>query len=111
MGTIPFLCRLASTKAEIGIGVDIPGLKVNSQLLFEPHFGRVEHKTSQKVTLLVRMKSLFDAKGMNNFHKAQAPPQMEYASLTWMARANCHLILLDEVQRRGERSINGTQHH
>ncbi|KAG0718976.1 hypothetical protein GWK47_051445 [Chionoecetes opilio] len=38
---------------------------------------------------------------------------MEYSPLTWMSSAQCHLSLLDKVQRRAERLIHPTadQHH
>ena len=34
---------------------------------------------------------------------------MEYAPLTWMSSARCHLKLLDKVQQRAERLIAGAQ--
>ena len=44
-------------------------------------------------------------------YKAQVRPIMEYAPLTWMSSARCHLNLLDKVQRRAERLIAARQSH
>ncbi|KAG0710212.1 cAMP-dependent protein kinase catalytic subunit alpha [Chionoecetes opilio] len=46
-------------------------------------------------------------------YKAQVSAVMEYSPLTWMSSAQCHLSLLEKVQRRAERLIHptGDQHH
>lgn len=103
--------RFGNDTIPLQSSVDILGVEVDSQLRFDRHLERVAHKASQKVNLLRRMKNLLDAEGLNTLYKAQVRPVMEYAPLTWMASARCHLNLLDKVQRRAERLINGTQHH
>ena len=75
-------------------------------ITFDRHLESVARKASQKVTLLRRMKHLLNTTNLMTLYKAQVRPIMEYAPLTWMASAQCHLNLLDRVQRRAMRLIN-----
>ena len=102
--------RLGNDTIPIQASVNILGVEVDSDLRFDRHLEKVAHKASQKVTLLRRMKGLLDAEGLATLYKAQVRPVMEYAPLTWMASALCHLNLLDKVQRRAERLIRGCHH-
>ena len=52
------------------------------------------------------MKHLLHADGLLTLYKAQLRPIMDYAPLTWMSSARCHLNLLDKVQRWAERLIS-----
>ena len=89
--------------------VDILGVEFDSRLLYDRHLETVARQASQKVTLLRRLRHLLDADGLLTLYKAQVRPIMEYAPLTWMSSARCHLNLLDKVQRRAERLISGAQ--
>ncbi|XP_045128968.1 ras guanine nucleotide exchange factor B-like [Portunus trituberculatus] len=91
--------------------IEILGVEVDSRLQFDRHLEKVARNTSFKVNLLRRMKHLLHADGLLTLYKAQVRPIMEYAPLTWMSSARCHLSLLDKVQRRAERLISGATHH
>ncbi|XP_045101390.1 uncharacterized protein LOC123498345 [Portunus trituberculatus] len=91
--------------------IEILGVEVDSRLQFDRHLEKVARNASSKVNLLRRMKHLLHADGLLTLYKAQVRPIMEYAPLTWMSSARCHLSLLDKVQRRAERLISGATHH
>lgn len=86
--------------------INILGVEVDSTLSFSRHLETVAHRASLRVTLLRRVRHLLDADGLMKLYKAQVRPVMEYSPLTWMNSAQCHLSLLDQVQRRAERLIN-----
>ena len=90
--------------------INILGVEVDSQLSFNRHLESVARRASLKVTLLRRVKHLLDSEGLMRLYKAQVRPTMEYSPLTWMSSAQCHLSLLDGVQRRAERLIYGVNH-
>ena len=88
-------------------------VEVDSTLSFARHLESVARKASLRVTLLRRVRHLLDADGLMKLYKAQVRPVIEYSPLTWMSSAQCHLSLLDKVQRRAERLIQeagGMQH-
>ncbi|KAG0714527.1 Retrovirus-related Pol polyprotein from type-1 retrotransposable element R1 2 [Chionoecetes opilio] len=93
--------------------INILGVKVDSRLSFDRHLETVARRVSLKVTLLRRVRHLLNADGLMRLYKAQVRPVMEYSPLTWMSSAQCHLSLLDKVQRGAERLIHPTadQHH
>ncbi|XP_063862157.1 uncharacterized protein LOC135101791 [Scylla paramamosain] len=49
--------------------------------------------------LLRRVKHLLSPDDLLTLYKAQVRPVMEYAPLTWMSSARCHLNLLDKRQQ------------
>ncbi|XP_045131249.1 uncharacterized protein LOC123516157 [Portunus trituberculatus] len=87
--------------------VSILGMEVDSQLSFARHLEGVARKASLRVTLLRRVQHFLNADGLLKLYKAQVRPIMEYCLLTWMSSAQSHLSLLDKVQRRAERLIQG----
>ena len=87
--------------------INILGIEVDSKLSFDRHLECVARRASLRVTLLRRVSHLLDADGLMKLYKAQVRPVMEYCPLAWMSSAKCHLSLLDKVQRRAERLING----
>ena len=86
--------------------INILGVEVDSTLSFSRHLETVARRASLRVTLLRRVRHLLDADGLMTLYKAQVRPVMEYSPLTWMNSAQCHLSLLDQVQRRAERLIS-----
>lgn len=98
--------RMGANTVPLQDSVDILGVEIDSRLLFDRHLENVARQASQKVTLLRRLRHLLDAEGLLTLYKAQVRPVMEYAPLSWMSSARCHLNLLDKVQRRAERLIN-----
>ena len=109
--------KLGGDTIQLQESVDILGVEVDSRLRFDGHLKKVASKASKKVTLLRRLSHLLSPDGLLTLYKAQVRPIMEYAPLTWMSSAQCHLSLLDKVQRRAERLIaaaqrpNERQHH
>ena len=103
--------RLGNDLIILRESVGILGVEVDSGLRFDLHLKKVALAASRRVTLLRRMKHLLDAKGLITLYKAQVRPIMEYAPLSWMSSAQCHLSLLDKVQRRVERLIQAACHH
>ena len=99
--------RLGRDTIYLQDSVDILGVEVDSQLRFDRHLENVARKASQKVSLLRRLNHLLTPDGLLTLYKAQVGQIMEYAPLTWMSSARCHLNLLDRVQRRAERLICG----
>ena len=97
--------RLGRDTITLQDSVDILGVEVDSGLRFDRHLKKVALAASRRVTLMRRMKHLLDADGLTTLYKAQVRPVMEYAPLTWMASARCHLNLLEKIQRRAERLI------
>ncbi len=100
--------RMGDNTIPLQDSVNILGVEVDSRLLFDRHLEKVAQKASQRVTLLRRLQHLLHADGLLTLYKAQVRPIMEYAPLTWMSSANCHLNLLDKVQRRAERLITSS---
>ncbi|KAG0717669.1 hypothetical protein GWK47_053963 [Chionoecetes opilio] len=84
--------------------INILGVEVDSRLRFDCHLETVARRVSLRVTLLRRVRHLLDADSLMRLKKAQVRPVMEYSPLTWMSSAQCHLSLLDKVQRRAEAS-------
>ena len=99
--------RMAGNTIPLQDSVSILGMEVDSRLLCEHHLEEGVRKASQKVTLLRRLSHLLNADGLLTLYKAQVRHIMEYAPLTWMSSAHCHLNLLDKVQKRAERLISG----
>ncbi|KAG0716705.1 hypothetical protein GWK47_000965 [Chionoecetes opilio] len=93
--------------------INILGVEVDSRLCFVRQLETVARRASLRVTLLRRVRHLLDADGLMRLYKAQVRPVMEYSPVTWMSSAQCHLSLLDKVQRRAERLIHPTddQYH
>ncbi len=89
--------------------INILGVEVDSTLCFNRHLETVAHRASLRVTLLRRVRHLLDADGLMKLYKAQVRPVMEYCPLSWMSSAQCHLSLLDKVQRRAERLIHDSR--
>ena len=108
--------RFGEDTLAIKESVNILGVEVDSTLSFASHLESVARKASLRVTLLRRVRHLLDADGLMKLYKAQVRPVMEYSPLSWMSSAQCHLSLLDKVQRRAERLIQEAggvrlQHH
>ena len=97
--------RFGTDTLEIKDSINILGVEVDSRLSFQHHLETVAHRASVRVTLLRRVRHLLDAGGLMRLYKAQVRPIMEYSPLTWMSSAQCHLSLLDKVQRRAEHLI------
>ena len=93
---------------EIKDAINILGMEVDSKLCFDRHLESVARRASMRVTLLRRVRHLLDADGLLRLYKAQVRSVMEYSPLSWMSSAQCHLSLLDKVQRRAERLIHYT---
>ncbi|MPC54568.1 hypothetical protein E2C01_048489 [Portunus trituberculatus] len=56
-----------------------------------------------------RLLHLLNAQGLLTLYKVRVRPIMEYALVTWISSAHCHLNMLDKVQRRAERLIRGAR--
>lgn len=94
--------KMGNNILSISDSANILGVDVDSSLSFDRHLEKVAHRASLRVTLLRRVSHLLDANGLMKLYKAQVRPVMEYTPLTWMSSAQCHLSLLDKVQRRAE---------
>ncbi|KAG0719571.1 hypothetical protein GWK47_050170 [Chionoecetes opilio] len=88
--------------------INILGMEVDSRISFDRHLETVVRRASLRLTLLRRVRHLLDADGFLRLYKAQVRSVMDYSPLTWMSSAQCHLSLLDKVQRRTERLIQLT---
>ncbi|MPC92470.1 hypothetical protein E2C01_087561 [Portunus trituberculatus] len=103
--------RLGPDTIPLQDSIEILGVEMDSRLQFNCHLEKVARSASSKVNLLCQMKHLLHADSLLTLYKAQVSPIMEYASLTWMSSARCHLSLQDKVQRRVERLISSATHH
>ena len=103
--------RLGDDNIALQDSISILGVEVDSRLLFDKHLEKVAKNASLKVTLLRRIKHLLSPDGLLTLYKAQVRPVMEYAPLTWMSSARCHLNLLDRVERRAKRLIHEGARH
>ncbi|KAG0717235.1 hypothetical protein GWK47_054864 [Chionoecetes opilio] len=88
--------------------INILGVEVDSRLSFYRHLETVARRSSLRVTQLRRVRHLLDVDGLMRLYMAQVRPVMEYSPLTWMNSTQCHLSLLDKVQRRAECLIQPT---
>ena len=87
--------------------IEILGLNYDHSLSFQLHIRKIASKAAGKITALRRITWLVNREERVLLYKAQIRPVLEFSPLTWGGAAATHLGLLDKVQRRAERLING----
>ncbi|XP_042890078.1 uncharacterized protein LOC122265006 [Penaeus japonicus] len=87
--------------------VEILCVTYDKKLTFKAHTENIVRKASRKLASLRRISWLLDVRGREVLYKSQIRYVMEYAPLTWGGAAKKHLDLLDRIQSRAIKIING----
>ena len=85
----------------------ILGVIYDKCLSFHSHIQSIAKKAAAKVTSLRRITWLVGCESLELLYKAQIRSKMEFAPLSWSGASPTHLELLNKIQRRAERIING----
>ena len=96
-----------SSRISNSMAIDILGVCYDKSLTYRSHIASLAKRVAGKVASLRRIAWAVDATAMEALYKAQIRSVMEYSPLTWGGAAPTHLGILDKMQRRVERLING----
>lgn len=89
--------------------VEVLGVTYDSKLTFRTHIEQLTRTASRKLASLRRISWLLDNRGREVLYKAQIRSSLEYSCLAWGGAANKYLTLLNKIQDRAVRIIQGGQ--
>ena len=83
------------------------GVTIDSELLFEEHIAEKVMKANQMVGLIRRSFSYLSPKTFKQLYSAFVRPHLEYAQVVWNPKLRKHVNMIERVQKRATKLIDG----
>ena len=85
--------------------LNVLGLTIDSRLTWKEHIHGIAAVASQKLGFLFAVRSYSSSTLLLALYKSLVRPHLEYCSHIWAGAAECHLELLNKIQRRATRLV------
>ena len=86
--------------------LNVLGLTIDSRLTWKEHIHGIAAVASRKLGFLFGVRSYFSSTQLLALHKSLVRPHLEYCSHIWAGAAECHLELLNKIQRRATSPVS-----